>query len=145
MSMKCLERAFSLLIAVLMVTTAFIPAVGAAEPNRAASSVNTATDSFSGTTTFTAGTSTPASGAVSNGHGTAKAEKDPPLFSRNNWSQPTSWTNTSVDIENAGEPGVDASPAAGAARVVTGSGKTHRRQVNFETRLPPAALMTAVR
>ena len=122
--MKCLERTFSLLIAVLMVTTAFIPAVGAAEPNRAASSVNTAGDSFSGTTTFTAGTSTPASGAVSNGHGTAKAEKDPPLFSRNNWSQPTSWTNTSVDIENAGEPGVDASPAAGAARVVTGSGRT---------------------
>ena len=40
MSMKCLERAFSLLIAVLMITTAFIPAVGAAEPNRAASSVN---------------------------------------------------------------------------------------------------------
>ncbi len=84
MSMKRLERAFSLLIAVLMVTTAFIPAVGAAEPNRAASSVNTAPDSFSGTTTFVADSSVPASGAASNGHGAAKIKKDPPLFSRDN-------------------------------------------------------------
>ncbi len=131
MSMERLERAFSLLIAVLMITTAFIPAVGAAEPNRAASSVNTAPDSFSGTTTFTADSSTPASGAASNGHGTAKAKKDPPLFSRENWSQPTSWTNTSID---AGELGADASLAAGTTRVVTGSGKTKLKVYDRETR-----------
>mgnify|MGYP000932873437 CR=1 FL=1 len=130
MSMKRLERVFSLLIAVLMVTTAFIPAVSAAEPNRAASNANTAPDSFSGTTTFTAGTSPTASGAASNGY--AKAEKDLPLFSEDNWSRPTSWTNaSSIDAE---EPGMDASPATGTTRVVTGSGKTKLKVYDRETR-----------
>jgi len=134
MNLNSIERAFSLIIAVLMVTTAFIPAVGATEPSRAASSVSTAADSFSGTTTFTADTSKATSGTASNGHGATKAEKDPPLFSEDNWSQPTSWTNTSVEIENTGKLSVDASPAAGTTRVVTGSGKTKLKVYDRETR-----------
>lgn len=125
MNMERLERAISLLIAVLMVATAFIPAVGAAEPNRTASSVNTATDSFSGKTTVTADTSKAVSGSA------AKTEKERSLFSRDNWSRPTSWTNTSIDV---GESGADASLPAGAERVVTGSGKTKLKVYDRETK-----------
>ena len=134
MSMKRLERAFSLLIAVLMVTTAFIPAVGAAEPNRTASSVGTTGDPFSGTTAYTADTFEIASSTLVNGHGAAKTEKDPPLFSRDSWSRPTSWANASVDIENPGEPGVGTSLTAGTTRVVTGSGKTKLKIYDPETK-----------
>ena len=100
MSMKRLERAFSLLIAVLMVTTAFIPAVSAAEPNRAASSVNTATDSFSGTTTSAADTSGASLGTASNGNGNTKTKKDLLLSSEDSRSRSTFGTNTPIDIEH---------------------------------------------
>ncbi|MDK2889799.1 MAG: hypothetical protein PWR21_431 [Methanoculleus sp.] len=85
MSTKRMERVFPLLMTVLMIATAFIPAVSAAEPNT--SNVDT-----------------------------------------------TSWINTSAEIESAGEPGADTSPATDSTRVVTGSGKIRLKTYDPETR-----------
>ncbi len=134
MSMERLERAFSLLIAVLMVTTAFIPAVSATEPHRAASSVNTATDLFSGTTTSASDTSGASLGTASYGNGNTRTEKDLLLSSGDSRSQPPSWTNTPADIEQTRGPGSGVSPASGTKHVVTGSGKTKIKIYDRESR-----------
>ncbi len=83
MSTKGTERIFSLIMAVLMITTASIPAVNAAESNATALNVNTAGDSFSGRTTSAVDTHKTASDTV-------QSQKNPSLWSEKNWSQPTS-------------------------------------------------------
>jgi len=126
-----MERIFPLLMAVLMVTTAFIPAVSAAEPNATALSANTVGDSFSSKTTSPVDT-------PETGPGTAQAQENPPLFSSDNWSRPMPWINTS-DSASAGVgviegPGTDTSSSANVTRVVTDSGTTRLKTYEPETR-----------
>ena len=134
MSMKCIERAFSLLIAVLMVTTAFIPAVGAAEPNAVASSVNIAGNPLPDKTTSATDMSGTVVGTAPNGASTAETKKDLPLFPEDNRSRYTLRTNTSIDTGHVGGPDGSASPATGTTRVVTGSGKTKLKIYDRETK-----------
>jgi len=58
MGMKRIERAFSLLIAVLMITTSFIPAVSAIESENNVSAVVIATDDAADVTALTSGIAT---------------------------------------------------------------------------------------
>ena len=104
-----------------MITTAFIPAVSAAESNATTLNMDTAGDSFPDKTTSAVDTHKAASNTV-------QSQENPSLWSEKNWSQPTSWTNTSIstsaEIWDTGGSGAGASLAANATYVVTDSGTT---------------------
>jgi len=109
MSMKRMKRAFSLLIAVLMIARALMPAVSTLKPSTAASNVDIAGGSFPETTS-----AVDACGAV------AGTGRDLLFFSGKSRSRSVSWVQTPASTGVTGGTGVDASPAAGTARVVTG-------------------------
>ncbi len=138
MSTKSLERIVPLLMAVLMITTAFIPAVSAMAPTTAASNTETGGHSFAGTTPSIAEASTAASATASNDQSAAKNKKNQSLWSPENWAQPMSGTNATgyspVEVDYVEEPGMDVSHKAGVERVVTGPGKTKVKVHDPETR-----------
>jgi len=131
MSTKGMERVISLLMAVLMITTAFIPAVSAAESNATTLNMDTAGDSFPDKTSSGLDTHKAA-------FNTVQSQENPSLWSEKNWSQPTSWTNTSIstsaEIRDTGGSGTDASLASNATYVVTDSGKIRLKTYEPETR-----------
>ena len=100
MGMKRMKRAFSLLIAVLMIARTPVPAVSALKPSTAASNMDIA-----GETTST--------GAV------AGTGRDLLFFSGKSRSRSVSRVQSPASTGVTGGTGVDASPAAGTARVVT--------------------------
>ena len=113
-----------------MITTAFIPAVSAAGSNATTLNMDTAGDSFPDKTPSGVDTHKATSNPV-------QSQENPPLWSEKNWSQPTSWTNTSsstsAEIWDTGGSGTDASLAANATYVVTGSGETKLKVYDRET------------
>lgn len=105
MSMKRMKRAFSLLIAVLMIARALMPAMGALKQSTAASNVDIAGETTSAVDTR---------GVV------AGTGRDLLFFSEKSRSRSVSRVQSPVSTGVTGGTDVDASPAAGTARVVTG-------------------------
>jgi len=102
MSLKGIRRVFPLLMAVLMITTAFIPAVSAAGTNRSGPDTDTGTSLFSSGTESRPNTTVPAAAQTPGSHGNGK-DHVPSAIGPKNWAQLASAENASGSVAE-GEP-----------------------------------------